>query len=177
MPYLQKLKLHRFAWHEHCPHPSTFRTFSAFPTLHTLELYHCGFPSFKTFCRTVSAIPRLLILRIGGIHWPANKPEVSLITHHCQRPALVVLIVDSYSSPLPGFHPSDLFRWLSTSPTSRSIRSITLPKNDNIWLDIHFIEFLRVSASVLTSLECLEVTAGMCYHITASLVCRQRRLI
>ncbi|KAI0737107.1 hypothetical protein C8Q80DRAFT_437469 [Daedaleopsis nitida] len=107
------------------PHPSTFTVLSGFPALHTLKLRYCTFPSFKALCHMLSAVVRLATLELVAVNWPPPKHTKAVAQPYRaipgRRPAIVDLAVDWEAQP-----PVELFQWLCTTSTTRSIKLIAI---------------------------------------------------
>lgn len=145
------------------PHPSTFTIFSGFPALHTLILRDCTLPSFNALCRMITAVLRLATLDLDAVTWPQPKRLIlPYRTAPRRRPAIVTLKMRLQDTE----RQSDLFQWLCTTSTTRSMKHLLLRDNS---CGMEFEEdgkheFLRMSAPSIRVLhyvdECTQLTTS-----------------
>ncbi len=105
-------------------HPTSGVAISRFALVQSLSIFHCEFPSFGAFRRTLTSLPSLNNLRLKWPSWPDPAADLSPSLSHgastvC-RPALLVLNVEW--DPQRDRHRAQQFiAWLSKTATSSSL--------------------------------------------------------
>ncbi|TFK85860.1 hypothetical protein K466DRAFT_174117 [Polyporus arcularius HHB13444] len=113
------------------PHPSAFLALSTFPSIGILELRNCRLPSFACLRRALTILPSLTKLTLSSVKWPRSTALLHL-SHGAQRTARPILtslsiieraaIEDGFLAHSQGFNVRQFLAWLSSTPTSASLR-------------------------------------------------------
>ncbi len=162
LPYLAQLTLSGpgVQWSSIPPHPSAFLALSTFPSIGVLELRNCRLPSFACLRRALTIMPSLTELTLFSVQWPGSR-ALSHLTHGAQRTARPILtslsIIESaaihgiFNPPLnfEGFDVRQFLAWLSSTPTSASLREFRF--NINGAIPGYYLSYVR-SSSRMSSL-------------------------
>ena len=154
-PNLEELRLYdlEFDMTESSPYPRKFIALSAFPSLRTLFLWQCRFPSFAAARYTIASLPSLTDLTVALIMWP-------IIAHSAQP--LLPFLRSSRKSPflkrvrrfeiLDGDAPCDdqMLQWLSTTSLGTSLADLTVLSDTFKMTVTGFWEYVGSSTTRLT---------------------------
>ncbi|KAI0709686.1 hypothetical protein C8T65DRAFT_195706 [Cerioporus squamosus] len=92
LPNMRYLRFQGGNWTQCRPPPRAFVAFSQFPSLCTLDLFGCQFPSFAALRQMLSALPGLSSLMIKDAQWPASpNPHLVPVVGSDSRPMLETL--------------------------------------------------------------------------------------
>ena len=134
LPKLEVLEIWGADWIIRPPHPRINLVMSRFSSLRELVLWTCNLPSSQMLRRMVSALSTsLLVLDLHGTKWPsAHHDHLSAYIARTPGPALTRLRIsspDEDSDSVAAF-----LRWLSFTPTQRSLRYFDLRSGAVLWI-------------------------------------------
>ncbi|KAI0754423.1 hypothetical protein C8Q80DRAFT_367608 [Daedaleopsis nitida] len=145
LPNLQTLVFDRVDWTQWSLHPRTYLLYQTLPSLQTLSLSHCRFPSFRAIRLMITALPRLEALSLHYVTWQQQERPLETLAHRFDRPKMHFLsVIHSASEDCI----TDLFVWISQTRSRTSIGALEFSflqfPEQHVW----FLEMLAGSSAI-----------------------------